>query len=78
MLTYTKVQTEIINQQRELLFAYSGLSTEAEFSLKLSTIIDKLLNDEHFKKSNPSKLREVLLKEGIMLKIKNPSSCKMK
>ncbi len=72
MPTYTKVQTEIINQQRELLFAYSGLSTEAEFSLKLNAIIDKLLNDEHFKKSNPSKLREVLLKEEAHVENQEP------
>ncbi|MCL9685364.1 hypothetical protein [Legionella maioricensis] len=70
---HTKIQAEIINQQRKLLCVYSGLSTEAEFSLKLNSIIEKLLlNDEHFKESNPSTLREELLTGSLYSENQEP------
>lgn len=72
MTTYSQAQTESLNQQRQLLFSYSGLSTEMEFELKLNFIIDKLLEDKQFKKINKNELRRTLLEDALHVENQEP------
>lgn len=67
MPKYSETQTELLNQQRKLLYVYSGLSTEAEFGLKLNSIIDKLKENKHFEKFQPDTLKKIIMEENFYI-----------
>lgn len=72
MTTYSQAQIEVLNQQRQLLFIYSGLSTEMEFELKLNSVIDNLSKDQQFNTIDKNELRRTLLEDGLQIENQEP------